>query len=173
MRQTLLTFALFCCASPAWAQLTLGTTPPPVTLSGEDGARVDGKPWSSDMIRGKVFVLFYVDPDNKGLNEELKASLKKEDFDKTKYGSIAIINMDATWLPNAIIASSLESNQEEFPDVTYVKDLNKVMVKKWGLKDDAFDVAVFGKKGELLMHRDGDFSKEQIAELIALIKSNL
>lgn len=160
-------------ATPALATVAAGSKPAPIELKGELGGRTDGKPWSSDMIQGKVWTLFYVDPDEKDANEAMEAALKAANLPKDKYGSIAVINMDATWLPNAALASSLESKQEKYPDVTYVKDYDKVLVKQWKLKDDAYVVVVFDKQGKVLWSKDGTFSKDDTNKLLEVIKSHL
>jgi YtfJ family uncharacterized protein len=120
-----------------------------------------------------VWTLFYVDPDEKDVNEAMEAALKAAKLPKDKYGSIAVINMDATWLPNAALASSLESKQEKYPDVTYVKDYDKVLVKQWKLKDDAYVVVVFDKQGKVLWSKDGAFSKDDTNKLLEVIKAHL
>src|SRR5690606_27897574 len=96
----------------ATAAPKLNERPPLVELKGDLGGRIDGSPWTSEMLKDKVWGFFYVDPDHRDLNEHLKEALDKAQFAKEKYGSVAVINMDASWLPNAIIASSIESNQE-------------------------------------------------------------
>jgi predicted transcriptional regulator len=155
------------------ATMAVGSKPAPVTIQGDDGGLLNGKPWSSDMIKGKVWALFYVDPDKRNANEELETTLQKENFPKDKYGSIGMINMAATWLPNAAIASSLEDKQEKYPDTVYVKDLNKVMVDKWKLTDDEYVVVVFDKQGTVVYAKDGEFGKSDIQAMIAVIRANL
>lgn len=174
-RSAFTTLAALAAASgtAAHAGPATGEKPKTVKLDGEDGARVDGTAWSSEMIKGKIWAVFYVDPDEKGANEEMEQALKKEDFPKDRYSSMAIINMAATWLPNAAIASSLESKQKEFPDTTYVKDLKKVLVKEWGLKDDDYDVMLFDKQGKILFAKDGTLGKADIEKMVSLIKKNL
>lgn len=146
---------------------------PVITLQGDYGGRLDGSSWSSSEITGKVFALFYVDPDEKNLNEPLADMLKKEDFPLDKYGSIGIINMAATWLPNFAIASSLKQKQKKFPNTIYVKDLKKVLVKEWDLKDDSSNVLIFDKTGKLLIKIMGKASDEEAHKVISLIKENL
>lgn len=146
---------------------------PPVTLQGEYGGRLDGSSWSSSEINGKVFTLFYVDPDEKNLNEPLADLLKKENFPLDKYGSIGIINMAATWLPNFAIASSLKEKQKKFPNTVYVKDLKKVLVKEWNLKDDSSNVLIFDKSGKLLIKVMGKATDEEAQKVLSLIKDNL
>lgn len=157
----------------AFATPAVGTKPPTVTIQGEDGGRLDGSAWSSEMIKGKVWALFYVDPDNRNDNEELEQALQKESFPKDKYGSIGMINMAGSWLPNGIIASSLEDKQEKYPDTVYVKDLKKVLVEKWKMTDDQYDVLVFDKQGQVIYAKDGVFSKADITAMITAIKSHL
>ncbi|MCP4294807.1 MAG: transcriptional regulator [Proteobacteria bacterium] len=151
----------------------IGQVPPVVDLQGEDGGRVDGTPWSSREIKDKVYVMFYVDPDEKDLNDHVSATLKKEDFPLDKYGSIAIINMDATWLPNGLIASSLKEKQEEFPSTIYVKDMEKILVKKWDIADDNSDILLFDRSGKVLFYVAGKLTDNQIQELIQLTRDNL
>lgn len=160
-------------APAATAAPQLGQKLKPVELQGESGGRVDGSAWSSEMLKGKVWAFFYVDPDHRDENESLKEALQKEGFPKDKYSSTAVINMDASWLPNTIIGSSLKSNQEKYPDVVYVKDMNKVLVKEWGFDDDAYVVALFDKQGQLLMYRTGDFDQAATAAMIRMIKEHL
>jgi predicted transcriptional regulator len=155
----------------AAAALSPGQKPKSVKLAGDDGGRTDGAAWTSDSIKDKVWAVFYVDPDEKDSNEALEAALKAQDFPKEKYGSMAVINMAATWLPNAAIASSLKSKQADYPDTVYVKDLNKVLVKEWGLKDDAYDVLVFDRSGKVVYAKDGVFTKQDTTAMIDAIKA--
>lgn len=150
-------------AAPA---LTVGEKAPTVELSGDKGGRVDGSSWSSSMIKDKVYFLFYVDPDEKDANEALENALAAEKFPEDKQASIAVINLDATWLPNAAISSSLESKQKKYPKVTYVKDLKKQLVSQWKLKDDAYVTVVFDKDGKVLYQKDGTLSKGDIKKMI-------
>lgn len=145
----------------------------PVTLEKELGGKLDGTAWSSDSLRNKVHVLFYVDPDEKELNEHVGERLKKENFDRKNYASIAVINMDATWLPNFALESALKKKQEKYPDTLYVKDLKKVLVSKWELKDDSSNVLLFDKSGKLIFKIEGKASNDQLESLVKLIKENL
>lgn len=160
-------------AWPAHAAPAVGNLPPVVILSGDNGGRTDGTAWSSESIKDKVWTLFYVDPDKKDINEKLEAAVKEQKFPRDKYGSIAIINMDATWLPNGIIASSIKSKQEKYPDTVYVKDLTKHLVKQWRLADDDYDVLIFDREGKLQFNKTGAFSDADIEKMITMIKSLL
>ena len=151
----------------------LGQVPSAVTIDGDNGGRTDGKSWSSSMLKGKVHIVFYVDPDKKDLNENLSSALKKRHFNRQKYASVAIVNLAATWLPNAIIESKLKDKQKKFPDTTYVKDKKKVLVKKWNLADDNSDILIFNKKGKLIYKKFGKVSDTEIIEVLKLIEKNI
>ena len=153
--------------------IEMGKLPSNVVLDGDNGGRTDGKVWNSSMLKEKVHVLFYVDPDKKDENSALSAALKKRHFDRKKYGSVAIVNLAATWLPNAIIESKLKSKQKEFPDTTYVKDKKKVLVDKWKLADDNSDILIFDKKGTLIYKKFGKVSESEISDLLQLIEKSL
>ncbi len=153
--------------------LTVGTVPPTVELSGKYGEVVNDGKFSTKTLRGKVYLVLYVDPDVRKLNDHFIEELKKQKFDKTKFGSVVIINMSATWLPNFVLNKILKKKQEEFPDTIYVKDYKKVFVKKWGLKDNDYNVLLFNKAGELLFYKSGKLNQQDIQKVIELIKKNL
>ena len=151
----------------------VGQVPSAVSLSGDNGGKTDGSTWNTSSLKGKVHILFYVDPDKKDLNEALTKALKKRHFDRKKYASVAIVNLAATWMPNALIEAKLKSKQKEFPDTTYVKDKKKVLVKKWNLADDNSDVLLFDKNGKLIYKKFGKLSNAEIAKVLSLIEANL
>jgi len=159
--------------NPAAQALTLGETPPKVELKEKLGGRLDGKPWSSDELQGKVHVLFYVDPDEKDTNNPASEALNKENFPTEKFQSFGIINMAATWMPNYLISSSLEEKQKKYPKTIYVRDYKKVLVNAWKIADDSSNVLAFDKKGNLIFHKDGKLNAEEIQKLIKAIKDNL
>lgn len=146
---------------------------PTLTLDNEKGGRLDGTSWSSTELKGKVFALFYVDPDEKDLNEYTADLMFKESFPLDKYGSVGVINMAATWLPNFAIATSLKQKQKKFPTTLYLKDFKKVLVKEWGLKDDSSNIVIFDKSGQVLFKVLGKATIEEAHQIIKIIKENL
>ncbi len=156
------------------AELPIGEIPPKVVLKGDLGGRIDGTQWSSEeLVSEKVIVLFYVDPDESELNNHVSDALKAENYPKEKYGSIGMANMAATWLPNFAINMKLKSKQEKHKETVYVKDLDKTLVKKWGLSDDNSDVIVFGRDGRVLYSVDGKFTDAQVKEIVKVVWDNL
>jgi predicted transcriptional regulator len=152
----------------AWA-IKVGEVPPPVTISGDAGGKVSGGAWHSDEMKGKVAILFYVDPDEKDLNEPFAQRLKEKHYDSKKVVSTAVVNMAATWKPNMIIEALLKRKQKKFPRAVYVKDKKKVLVEKWGLTDDSYDVLIFDRKGKLLYSKSGKMSPAEIEKAVAMI----
>jgi len=75
------------------AALEVGKPAPEITLSGDQGGRLDGTAWSSSELKGKVHLLFYVDPDEKDLNNDFSDAIKAEALDRSRFASVAIINM--------------------------------------------------------------------------------
>lgn len=173
MKRTLLLAALL--STLNLYAITVGETPKNVTIEADNGGFVeDGAPWSSKSIKDKVYVLFYVDPDEKDVNEAFSDALKAKEYRKKgDFGSMAIINLAATWKPNFIIESILKSKQEEFPDTIYVKDKKSVLVKEWQLADDNSDILIFDKMGKLLFYKAGKMSEEDMHKAFTLIEANL
>ena len=157
-----------------FGELPIGEVPPTIVLEGDLGGRLDGTPWNSEeLVSGKVIVLFYVDPDEADLNNHVSDALKAENFPLDKYGSVAVGNMDATWMPNFAINIILKNKQEKHKSTIYIKDLKKTFVKKWGLSDDDSDIMLFGKDGKVLYSVDGKFTDKQVKEIIQAVKDNL
>ncbi len=153
--------------------IELGQVPSTVVIEGENGGNVNGKAWDSSMLKGKIYTLFYVDPDEKDLNNPLADALKARKFDRKKVNSVAIINLAATWLPNIVIEAKLKDKQKKFPNTLYVKDKKKVLVKEWNLADDNSDILIFNQKGKLIYKKFGEVSASEIKKVIALIEKNL
>jgi len=154
--------------------ITIGKIPKAVSISASDGGMaVDGSTWNSSGIKDKVMIMFYVDPDEKDTNSHFSKKLKEQNFDKTKVGSIAIINLAATWKPNFIIEAILKEKQKEFPNTIYVKDKKSVLVNEWSLHDDSSDILLFSKNGTLLFYKSGKMNDEDIKKVIQMIEDNI
>lgn len=67
----------------------------------------------------------------------------------------------------------MKSKQEKHKSTVYVKDLEKILVKKWGLNDDDSDVMLFGKDGKVLYSVDGKFTDTQVKEIVKTVWDNL
>lgn len=151
----------------------VGEVPIPVTMEGKEGGKLDGSAWNSSMLKGKVYTVFYVDPDERELNTPLADALKARNFDRKKVNSVAIINLGATWIPNVILESLLKKKQKKFPHTIYVKDKKKVLVNKWHLADDNSDILIFNQKGKLIYKKFGKVSAEEIKNIISLIEKEI
>ena len=125
------------------------------------------------MIEKKVYIMFYVDPDEKSTNDHFSAALKKKKYNWTFFASIAIVNLAATWKPNFIIEKILKSKQKEFPDTIYVKDKEKVLVDKWDIGDDASNILIFSKDSKLLFYKSGKMEEKDMQKAFNIIESNI
>lgn len=160
-------------AGNLFSTLPVGETPVPLTLSGKDGGRVDGNAWSSSELTGKVWVLVYADPDESDLNDAATEALKAKDYSDDVYGSIAVVNMAATWKPNFAINMILKGKQKKYPSTIYVRDMNKMLVEKWGLADDSNDIVVFDPSGKVIFSFDGQLGQKEIDEMLNAIDAEI
>lgn len=160
-------------SSAVLAMPQIGQKLPLIELSEDQGGRTDGKKWSSAMIKDHVWLFFYVDPDHKDDNSELENALKKEAFPDKSFGTIAMINMAATWLPDVILKQALKDKQETYPRVIYVLDRKKVVVDRWKLLDDGYNVLVFNHDGKILVAKTGMLGTADISEVVETIRKNL
>lgn len=157
----------------ARAGAEVGQIPPKVELKEKLGGRLDGTPWSSEELKGRVHVLFYVDPDEKDTNNDASEALDKEKFPREQFQSVAIINMAATFMPNFLISASLKEKQEKYPRTLYLRDYKKALVTEWSLADDSSNVLAFDKDGKTIFRKDGKLTAVDIEQLIKVIRENL
>jgi len=153
--------------------LEMGVVPSKVELKEKLGGRLDGSPWSSEELQGKIAVVFYVSPDEKDTNNQASEALHKEKFPADKFQSYGIINMAATWVPDFAINAALNEKQKRYPRTIYVRDYKKVLVKAWQIADFSSDILVFDKAGKLIFRKDGRLSGEEIQKMIKIISDNL
>jgi len=153
--------------------LETGKKPSEIKLDGKAGGRLDGTAWSSTELKDKIFVMFYVDPDEKDLNEHVAEAIRKEQFPGDKFGSVAVINMGASWLPNAILDKVLAGKQKKFPRTIYVRDRAKLLVKEWGMTDDNYQISVFDRDGAVLFTKAGKFSPDETQKLVEMLKDKV
>jgi len=169
----LLSVLAFFLINQAAQVVEIGQIPPRVELKEKLGGHLDGKPWSSEELRGKVHVLFYVDPDEKDTNNDASEALDREKFPSDRFQSVGIVNMAATWLPNFAISSALKDKQKRYPTTIYVRDYKKVLVDAWKIADDSSNVLAFDKNGRLIFRKDGKLTPEEIQKLIKVIRDHL
>ncbi len=105
MRRLIL--AVLLCSSTLWG-LTLGQMPKSVVLK-ED--LLLGGNWKLD--KDKVQVVFYVDPDEKNINDDFSQALKASSLDKSKFDVTVIVNLKATWIPKFVILPDLKKNRKK------------------------------------------------------------
>ena len=148
----------------------VGRPLPRLTLSGQEGRTVDGHPFDSEKLKGKVTVIFYVDPDKKALNEEIAEALKAKAYDRENYRSVAVINIAATWLPNFAVSTALKSKQKKYPDTLYVKDLHKKGVETWHVADDDANFLITSKDGTVLYAYSGKIPQSEWPRIFKTIE---
>ncbi len=132
----------------------------------------NGDVWSQKNLENKLAIIFYVAPGEKDLNRHVTDTIKKANLNKQHYSSYAIVNMKASPWPNFILSWKLSASQKEFKNTNYVKDYKRVLVEKWGLKDNSNDVVLL-KNGKVLFLHKGKLPKERAEKLVELLKQEI
>ena len=151
--------------------LELGEIPKYLELSGENGCVVKTKEtWTSKNIKNKLNVILYVDPDKKEINSDFITKLLEDNKDNNKVDKIAIVNTKSSWKPSFLIDQYIKRKQEDNPNVLFLKDNNKILVKKWGLKDEDTNILILSEYGNVMFVKSGklnDNDKKEIERLIS------
>jgi len=108
----------------------------PVILSGSDGGYAKGSTWRSNYLLGKTNVLIYADPDKFSDIKEFVDSLEKEKSKNDNFDLTFVVNTEATMIPTFAIRSKIKKKAKASKNISYVLDNDKVLVKKWKLKDN-------------------------------------
>lgn len=137
----------------------------------------DDKSFDIFETKDKLSLFFYIDPDERDKNESVKNMIEKLEIEKKYDANIfhcyVIINMGATSTPNFILENILKNKQDGEEHITYVKDLNKSFVKKWGLSDDSYNILLINKENQVIFNEVGEIHVKKIKKLKKLILANL
>ena len=174
MTKIILSLALL--FSSLFAQVKIGTHLSPLSLQGDMGGYIKGgKIWSSAMLYDKTTMLMYVDPDEKSKGEGFKSTIEalERDLDFSKFQILVILNLKATWKPNALIEKLIVKKMKAYPKRIYVLDKDSALVKAWGLKDNAYNTLLINKKAKVIYTHSGAWQKSQIKKIDALIRKQV
>ncbi len=160
---------IWICLAVMLQAVNVGDTLPRVTLEKENGGTSRDKPWHSTSLKGKVHVLLYMDPDKREESQELLDALKTLEANSKKYSTVAIVNLAATWMPDAVLEGLLSKKEKELKNTSFVFDKKKYLVKKWKMKDDASNVLIVDKTLKVMYKKVGQVSDNEIKHMIKLL----
>lgn len=157
------------CAFPVYAAgLKVGEKAPNFSLKDSLG---NVYTLDSPELKGMVLSVFYVDPDEKDLNNHVEDALIKDPgLDRNKrYKGVGITNLKASKMPNFLIKSVIKSKQEK-TGATILLDYDYTILKLWGLKNHSSDVVVLDKDRICRYVYYGKLPQEEVKKLINVIK---
>ena len=157
------------------ADVNVGDVLSKVQMDGNTVSYLDGKAWDSSMLNGKVSMIMYVDPDEKSkgtaFKPEIEALEKELDFDK--FQIVVILNLKATWKPNAVLKKFLKEKAEDYPKRIYVLDKESVLVKSWKAIDNEYNVLVTDKKAKVIYSHSGKWKNGEISKIDTIIRKSV
>jgi len=174
LKKIILTCSLL--LSPLSAQVDMSKSLEEVTIQGYTGGYYNtDTAWSSSMLKGKTTMLMYVDPDKKNKGEIFKPTIEafERDLDFNKFQIVVILNLKATWKPNLLIESLMKSKLVDYPKRIYVLDKDSVLVKKWGLKNDAYNTLVINEQVKVIYSHSGEWKNNDISKINSLIRAEI
>jgi hypothetical protein len=134
---------------------------------------LDGSDWNSNVMKGKTFILYYVNISKRNINNEASERLKAQNFDPENFGAVAIINLKGTWIPNGIIMNGIKKKQKKYPGTIYLKDKNRHMYDILNLKPSGNDIFAFDETGKEIFRHQGRMSDEDTTRLIKLVSKEV
>ena len=158
-----------------FAEVDMQKPLPTVTLEGDTGGYYNGDSWDSSLLKGKTTMLMYVDPDEKNKGELFKPTIEafEKELDFSKFQILVILNLDATWKPNALIKKMMKSKITDYPKRTYILDNTSVLVKKWGLNDDEYNTLVINSEAKVIYSHSGEWTTDEMRQIDTLVRSEV
>ena len=151
--------------------VNVGELLPNITLDKVNGGDNAEQAWHSKSLYGKVHVLFYMDPDKRKEVMPFLDTLNQKHFNEKKYSTVAIVNLAATWMPDAVLEILLSKKQQELDNTAFIFDKTKYLVKKWHLKDDASNVLVLNTQSKVIYRKSGKLSNKDVKEILNQIEN--
>ena len=148
---------------------------PTIVLENDNGGYYSGDAWDSTMLNGKTTMLMYVDPDEREKGEVFKPTIEgfEKDLDFSKFQILVIINLNATWKPDAIIKKMMKSKVDAHPKRTYVLDANSLLVKGWSLPDNEYNTLIINPDAKVVYQHKGEWSEEEMQKVDALVRAEV
>ena len=171
MKIKMITASLF--VSMMLHAVNVGEVLPPVVLDKDNGGDSKDNAWHSKNLQGKVHVLLYMDPDEREGVKSFTDTLNSKKYAKSKYSTVTIVNLAATWMPDSILQSKLSKKQKELQNTEFVFDKTKYFVKKWQMKDDASNVLVLDKDMKVLYQKSGTLSNKDEKKILAIVEKQI
>ena len=173
MKKTLLLLTL--ALSSLFAEVDTTKPLPTLVLEADNGGYYNGDAWSSNMLKGKTTMLMYVDPDEKSSGKVFKPTIEgfEKELDFDKFQILVIINLNATWKPDAIIKKMMKSKVDTYPKRTYILDAESVLVKGWNLPDDAYNTLIIDDNGVVIYQHQGDWNDDEMKKVDTLVRQQV
>ncbi|MGH1468184.1 MAG: YtfJ family protein [Bdellovibrionales bacterium] len=138
-----------------------------------DSGNLNGDDWDSSLMKGKAYILFYVSPKKKDLNNDASDKLKEQKFDGDVFGSVAVIDLKSSWIPNSLITRAIKKKQAKYPRTIYLKDKKRFLHESLDFKPSGNDIFAFDKEGKEIFRQAGKLSEEDTQRLIDLLRESI
>lgn len=160
---------LFCSVlNVSAAELKVGDKAPDFSLKDSLGKTYS---LSSPEYQGKVMSIFYVDPDEKDLNNHVEDALLKDPGleRNVRYKGLGITNLKASKMPNFLIKEVIKNKQEKTGAVILL-DYDFTILKLWGLKNDTSSVVLLDKDRICRYVYNGKLPPAEVGKVLKILK---
>lgn len=183
MYKTLLAI-IFSATVPTLAQannIKINTTLPTVTVTNQgelvlNNGNIDYHTWRSTNLKGKTHIIMAIAGRSsaKEINAKLVDAISAADFPQGKYQTTTIINQDdAMWGTASFVKSATEESKKKYPWSSIVLDSDGIVQKIWNLKKENSAIIVLNKNAQAIFIYEGQLNKQQIKQVITLVKKDM
>jgi predicted transcriptional regulator len=125
----------------------------------------------SSELQGKVLSVYYVNPDEKDLNNHMEEALREDPGleHNTRYKGLGISNLKASKMPSFLIKSAIKSKQEK-TGATILLDYEHTISDLWGLKKDTSSIVILDKERICRYVYTGKLPPVEVEKVLKVIK---
>jgi len=150
------------------AELKVGDKAPDFSLKDSKGKVYS---LASPEFQGKVMSIFYVDPDEKDLNNHVEDALLKDPGleRNVRYKGLGITNLKASKMPNFLIKDVIKNKQEKTGAIILL-DYDFTILNLWGLKNDTSSLVILDKERVCRYVHNGKLPPAEVTKALKIIK---
>jgi YtfJ family uncharacterized protein len=164
----------------ALAEVSVGKKAPAVTTPAEElvleNNEVIYRDWAPTELTGKLRVVYHLNAEMgvDAINKPFVDSLEALNLGVDVFSMLTVLNVaDSSYFVKSIAQGNFESKREEYVESEFVWDEDAGLRHAWGLADEGSSITIVSKDGQVLAHKDGKLTAEEVQQFVAVIQDNL
>lgn len=164
----------------AMAEVSVGEKAPAVTTAAEElvleNNEVVYRDWAPSELTGKLRVVYHLNAEMgvDAINKPFVDTVEALNLSNDVFSMLTVLNVaDSSYFVKSMAQGDFEAKREEYAEPEFVWDEEAGLRDAWGLADEGSSVTIVSKDGQVLAHKDGKLTAEEVQQFVAVIQDNL